>query len=117
MLRIGVLKGFADGSLGSTTALFCEPYLDAPGTSRLPSEDLVDRAAMLDDMVGADAAGLQLAVHAIGDAAHATVLDTFTAVVRRTGPRDRPLRTAPAKPLRPPGSARSTDQHAAQKTG
>src|SRR3546814_1798390 len=30
MLRIGVLKGFADGSLGSTTALFFEPYLDAP---------------------------------------------------------------------------------------
>src|SRR3546814_6135080 len=78
MLRIGVLKGFADGSLGSTTALFFEPYLDQPDTSGLPSDEMVDQAAMLDDMLGADAAGLQLAVHAIGDKANATVLDMFT---------------------------------------
>src|SRR3546814_19363772 len=111
MLRIGVLKGFADGSLGSTTALFFEPYLDAPGTSGLPSEDLVDRAAMLDDMVGADAAGLQLAVHAIGDKANATVLDMFPEVVRRNGPRDRPLRIAHAQPLRPADLARFPHPH------
>src|SRR3546814_255728 len=110
MLRIGVLKGFADGSLGSTTALFFEPYLDAPGTSGLPSEDLVDRAAMLDDMVGADAAGLQLAVHAIGDKANATVLDMFTEVVRRNGPRDRRLRIEHAQHLRPADIARFHDQ-------
>src|SRR3546814_11833044 len=101
MLRIGVLKGFADGSLGSTTALFFEPYLDAPDTSGLPSDEMADQAAMLDDMLGADAASLQLAVHAIGDKANATVLDMFTEVVRRNGPRDRRLRIAPAQHLRP----------------
>src|SRR3546814_244476 len=101
MLRIGVLKGFADVSLGSTTALFFEPYLDAPDTSGLPSDEMVDQAAMLDDMLGADAAGLQLAVHAIGDKANATVLDMFTEVVDRNGPRDRRLPIAPAPPLRP----------------
>lgn len=100
MLRIGVLKGFADGSLGSTTALFFEPYLDEPGTSGLPSDELVDRAAMLDDMVGADAAGLQLAVHAIGDKANATVLDMFADVARRNGPRDRRLRIEHAQHFR-----------------
>src|SRR3546814_4641716 len=91
----------SDLSLGSTTALFFEPYLDAPDTSGLPSDEMVDQAAMLDDMLGADAAGLQLAVHAIGDKANATVLDMFTEVVRRNGPRDRRLRIEHAQHLRP----------------
>ncbi len=100
MLRIGALKGFADGSLGSTTALFYDAYLDAPGTSGLPSDEMVDKAAMLDDMLGADAAGLQLAVHAIGDKANATVLDMFAEVARRNGPRDRRLRIEHAQHFR-----------------
>src|SRR5690606_27351883 len=52
------------------------------------------------DMVGADAAGLQLAVHAIGDRANATVLDMFGEVARRNGPRDRRLRIEHAQHLR-----------------
>src|SRR5205085_6963193 len=40
MLRIGCLKGFADGSLGSTTAWFFDPYLDAPNTSGLPRAEV-----------------------------------------------------------------------------
>ncbi|MEO5629723.1 MAG: amidohydrolase [Thermomonas sp.] len=100
MLRIGLLKGFADGSLGSTTALFFDPYLDEPGTSGLPSDELLDRAAMLDDMLGADQAGLQLAVHAIGDKANTTVLDMFADVTRRNGPRDRRMRIEHAQHLR-----------------
>ena len=100
MLRIGILKGFADGSLGSTTALFFDPYTDEPGTSGLPSDELVDRDAMLADMRGADAAGLQLAVHAIGDKANATILDMFAEVARGNGPRDRRLRIEHAQHLR-----------------
>ncbi|MDG6347309.1 amidohydrolase [Luteimonas sp. 8-5] len=100
MLRIGVLKGFADGSLGSTTALFFEPYLDEPGTSGLPSDEMVDAEAMLADMLGADAAGLQLAVHAIGDKANAAILDMFAEVARRNGPRDRRLRIEHAQHFR-----------------
>jgi predicted amidohydrolase YtcJ len=100
MLRIGVLKGFADGSLGSTTALFFEPYLDEPDTSGLPSDEMVDADAMLADMLGADAAGLQLAVHAIGDKANAAILDMFAEVARRNGPRDRRLRIEHAQHFR-----------------
>ncbi len=100
MLRIGVLKGFADGSLGSTTALFFEPYLDEPGTSGLPSDEMVDAEAMLADMLGADAAGLQLAIHAIGDKANAAILDMFAEVARRNGPRDRRLRIEHAQHFR-----------------
>ncbi|GAA3920443.1 amidohydrolase [Luteimonas lutimaris] len=106
MLRIGRLKGFADGSLGSTTALFFEPYLDEPGTSGLPSDEMVEQDAMLDDMVGADAAGLQLAVHAIGDKANATILDMYAEVARRNGPRDRRLRIEHAQHLRAEDIAR-----------
>src|SRR3546814_11176405 len=76
-----------------TDTLFPSPTLClSPDTSGLPSDEMVDQAAMLDDMLGADAAGLQLAVHAIGDKANATVLDMFTEVMRRNGPRDRRLR-------------------------
>src|SRR5690606_38240916 len=106
MLRIGRHKGFADGSLGSTTALFFEPYLDEPGTSGLPSDEMVEQDAMLDDMVGADAAGLQLAVHAIGDKANATILDMYAEVARRNGPRDRRLRIEHAQHLRAEDIAR-----------
>ncbi|HEY0309633.1 MAG TPA: amidohydrolase [Luteimonas sp.] len=100
MLRIGALKGFADGSLGSTTALFFEPYLDEPGTSGLPSDELVDADAMQADMDGADAAGLQLAIHAIGDKANATILDMFARLAQANGPRDRRLRIEHAQHFR-----------------
>ena len=39
MLRWGGLKGFVDGSLGSTTAWFYQPFLDAPNTSGFPVTD------------------------------------------------------------------------------
>ncbi|MEO5565693.1 MAG: amidohydrolase [Luteimonas sp.] len=100
MLRIGGLKGFADGSLGSTTALFFDPYLDEPATSGLPSDEMLDGNTMLENMLGADAAGLQIAVHAIGDKANATVLDMFAEVARRNGPRDRRMRIEHAQHLR-----------------
>src|SRR5207237_4228908 len=41
MLRTGGLEGCSGGSLGSTTALFFEPYNDAPNTSGIPSEEMV----------------------------------------------------------------------------
>jgi predicted amidohydrolase YtcJ len=100
-LKIGGLKGFADGSLGSTTALFFEPYLDAPKTSGLPSDEMFPEGRMLDNILGADRAGLQIAVHAIGDKANRTILDMFAEVEKRNGARDRRLRIEHAQHLRP----------------
>jgi predicted amidohydrolase YtcJ len=100
-LKIGGLKGFADGSLGSTTALFFEPYLDAPKTSGLPSDEMFPEGKMLDNIVGADKAGLQIAVHAIGDKANKTILDMFAEVEKRNGARGRRLRIEHAQHLRP----------------
>ena len=79
-LHLGALKGFADGSLGSTTALFDQPYNDAPNTSGLPNAMMLPQGNMLKMALGADKAGLQLAVHAIGDKANATILDIFEQV-------------------------------------
>lgn len=100
-LKIGGLKGFADGSLGSTTAWFFAPYLDAPNTSGLASDELVDETAMQAKIVKADRAGLQVAVHAIGDRANQRILTMFAEAARQNGPRDRRFRIEHAQHLRP----------------
>jgi predicted amidohydrolase YtcJ len=99
-LHIGGLKGFADGSLGSTTALFFEPYLDAPGTSGLAGSEVIPESKMLNHILGADRAGLQVAVHAIGDKANHMVLDMYEQAGQKDGPRDRRFRIEHAQHLR-----------------
>jgi predicted amidohydrolase YtcJ len=97
-LRIGGLKGFMDGSLGSHTAAFFEPFSDAAedrGLFVTPPEQIREWA------VAADAAGLQLLIHAIGDRANATVLDIFADVSSHNGARDRRFRVEHAQHLRP----------------
>jgi predicted amidohydrolase YtcJ len=77
MLRLGYLKGFMDGTLGSATALL----LDGSGveiTSRAALEDVVRRAAR---------AGWPVAVHAIGDGANRSALDAFEATRDEWEPR------------------------------
>ncbi len=94
----GGLKGFMDGSLGSTTAAFYAPYLDAPGERGLL---VTDSARRRQEILSADSAGLQLAVHAIGDRANAMLLGFFADAARRNGPRDRRFRVEHAQHLRP----------------
>ena len=99
-LKIGGLKGFADGSLGSTTALFFEPYLDAPGTAGLPSDEMFPESGMQERILKADRAGLQIAIHAIGDKANSTILAMFQEAIRQNGERDRRFRIEHAQHLR-----------------
>jgi len=97
-VRWGGVKGLADGSLGSRTALFYEPYSDDPhfsGVRILPLDEL--RSLVLE----ADRAGLQVAVHAIGDRANDDVLDAFAEAEQANGPRDRRFRIEHAQHLRP----------------
>jgi len=97
-LRIGALKGFVDGSLGSRTAAFHEPYTDAPGNTGL----LVHPQAELGDWItNADRLGLHPVVHAIGDRANTILLDLFEAAAAANGPRDRRFRIEHAQHLRP----------------
>jgi len=100
MLRTGGLKGFADGSLGSTTALFFDPYFDAPATCGIPSDEMFPEGAMLDRVRGADQAGLQVLIHAIGDLANDKVLSIYEQVREETGERDRRFRIEHAQHLR-----------------
>lgn len=97
-VRIGGLKGFVDGSLGSHTAAFLAPFTDAPNDSGLlvnTPEDLYDWTAH------ADKAALQVIVHAIGDRAIRMQLDIFTRVARENGPRDRRFRIEHAQHIAP----------------
>ncbi|MCM2317499.1 MAG: amidohydrolase [Thermoanaerobaculia bacterium] len=87
-LRIGGLKGFADGSLGSSTAAFREPYADQPCNCGLRMEPMVD-GSMAKWIEGADAHGLQVALHAIGDAANAEALAIFESIAMIRGRRHR----------------------------
>jgi len=88
-LRLGAVKGFADGSLGSRTAYFFEPFLDQPGNRGLLADTMQPLSRTREYLARADAAGLQVCIHAIGDEAISTVLDLYAEVEKNGGARDR----------------------------
>jgi predicted amidohydrolase YtcJ len=91
-LRIGALKAFADGSLGSGTAYFYQPFLNQ-GTNRgLLSDEMHPISLMRDRYMKADAAGLQICTHAIGDEGISTILDLYSDLIKAHGEADRRLR-------------------------
>jgi predicted amidohydrolase YtcJ len=96
MLRVGGLKGFADGSLGSTTAWFYEPYLDKPDSRGLALEEPEKIYA---DVKAADDANLQVMIHAIGDRANDEILKIYERVRQENGARDRRFRIEHAQHL------------------
>jgi predicted amidohydrolase YtcJ len=93
----GGLKGFVDGSLGSTTAWFYEPYHDEPESSGLVVID--DMAEFKGRIESADAAGLHVVIHAIGDRANDWLLDAYAEAAAANGPRDRRFRIEHAQHL------------------
>jgi predicted amidohydrolase YtcJ len=100
-LVLGSVKAFADGSLGSATAWFFEPFDDLPNSSGMPTDQLAHREQMFADMKAADRAGLHIATHAIGDRANKTILDMYERLEKENGPSDRRLRIEHAQHLRP----------------
>jgi predicted amidohydrolase YtcJ len=99
-IRIGALKAFADGSLGSSTALFYEPYDSDPDTRGLPMDVVLD-GRLERWAIGADRAGLQLAIHAIGDSANSMMLDLFEKIISVNPERDRRFRIEHAQHIHP----------------
>lgn len=97
-VRIGGVKGYMDGSAGSRTAYFFEPFSDSAGYYGLMRHPESDMRAWIG---GADSAGVQVAVHAIGDRANAILLAIFDSVARAHGARDRRFRIEHAQHLRP----------------
>jgi len=105
-LHLGGVKSFSDGSLGSTTAWFFEPYSDAPCSCGLPSDEFLDPEQAYANLRDADAHGLQVAIHAIGDRANSVVLDMWERLAAENGQRDRRARIEHAQHLRPSEFAR-----------
>jgi predicted amidohydrolase YtcJ len=97
-VRIGGVKGFMDGSLGSSTAKMFAPFeSDAKNTGVYVTEPDTMRSYIR----SADAAGLNVCVHAIGDQANAVLLDLFAEVGKQNGPKDRRFRIEHVQHLRP----------------
>jgi len=97
-VRIGGCKGFMDGSAGSRTAYFFQPYADSAGYYGLLRHP---EASMRAWIGAADSAGLQVTVHAIGDRSNAILLSIYDSVARAHGGRDRRFRIEHAQHLRP----------------
>jgi predicted amidohydrolase YtcJ len=91
-LRIGAVKGYADGSLGARTAYFFEPFTDTPSNRGLLSDEMQPPALMRDRLMKADAAGIQLCTHAIGDEGISIILDFYADIVKEHGKADRRFR-------------------------
>ena len=104
----GGVKGFVDGSLGSTTAWFYEPYTDDPTTSGLLT---TDTASLREWALAGDSAGLQLIIHAIGDRANDWLLDLYEEAAERAGWEDRRYRIEHAQHLSPEAFSRIADLH------
>jgi predicted amidohydrolase YtcJ len=98
-LKVGSLKAFSDGSLGSGTAWFFDPYVDDPSTSGLPT-DIVVSGDLRRWALDADKNRLQLSIHAIGDRANHYTLELFEEIQRVNPPWDRRWRVEHAQHVR-----------------
>ena len=78
-LKTGALKGVTDGSGGSLSAAMLEPFANAPDNRGIL---LYDPEQLKKMVVDRDAAGFQIALHAIGDRANRVALDAFEAALK-----------------------------------
>lgn len=98
-LRMGSLKAFADGSLGSSTAWFFERYNQDTTTTGLPM-DIITDGNMQKWSLDADKNHLQLSVHAIGDRANSYMLDLYEKIINQNPKWDRRFRLEHAQHVR-----------------
>ncbi len=107
-LRFGAVKAWIDGIMGNSSARFYEPYTHKPEMrgiwrdimfpfERSPDdpEDMQSRLERL--ALDADAAGIQLTVHAIGDEANGYLLDMLERIIEKNGDKDRRFRLVHAQ--------------------
>jgi hypothetical protein len=107
-LKIGLVKAFVDGALGSHTAAFFKPYSDSPKDSGFfitPKADLYRMAK------SADSAGLHVMIHAIGDKAINSLLNIFQRIENENGPKDRRFRIEHVQHIQPTDIPRLSQLH------
>lgn len=97
-LRYGGVKGFVDGSLGSHTAAFLEPFTDSPADSGF---FVITEKLLYSRLKSADSLGLQLLVHAIGDRSIHSLLGLFEKLEKENGKKDRRIRMEHAQHILP----------------
>ena len=104
-IRLGSLKAHIDGIMGTSTARFFEPYDHDPGSRGNWRRLLVDdegnfeEGKLLGYLLGADSAGFQITVHAIGDEANWLLLNYLEELNRQNGEKDRRFRLVHAQVL------------------
>ncbi len=112
MVRLGAVKGHIDGIMGTSGARFYEPYSNDPTKSNRghwrpltwvspERRTELNRGPFTEMMIKADAADIQVTVHAIGDEALGVMLDMIEAMTRANGPRDRRMRLVHAQVFAP----------------
>jgi len=107
-IRFGATKAWIDGIMGNSSARFYEPYTHNPDSrgiwrdimfpfERSPHnpEEMQSRLERL--ALDADANGIQLTVHAIGDEANGYLLDMLERIVTANGVKDRRFRLVHAQ--------------------
>jgi predicted amidohydrolase YtcJ len=107
-MRMYGVKGYVDGSLGSTTALLYGTYLDDRSTH---GQQVTSTADLRSWITSADSAGLQVVVHAIGDSANGLLISIYDSVAKLHGARDRRFRIEHAQHLTFPEVASIARQH------
>jgi predicted amidohydrolase YtcJ len=106
-IRLGALKGHIDGIMGTSSARFFQPYSNDPMNRGRWRPLMVNEKGefvegkFLSYMLGADRAGLQLTVHAIGDEANHLLLNYLEEMSKQNGKRDRRFRLVHAQVLAP----------------
>ncbi len=100
MITLGSLKAFADGSLGSSTALFFQPY-DSDPTTRGLATDILQDGRLEQWATSADSSRLQLCIHAIGDSANSLILDIYGRIAKKNPKWDRRFRIEHAQHIAP----------------
>lgn len=96
-LKTGLMKGFVDGSLGSHTAAFSEEYSDRRGDFGF---FITDEQELYEQISRADSKNMHVTVHAIGDMANSTLLQTYGKIIKENGSRDRRFRIEHAQHLK-----------------
>ncbi len=98
-IKRGGVKGYADGSLGASTAWFFDPYFQDQTNYGL-AIDVVTNGNLEKWAMDADRNRLQLCIHAIGDKANSYVLDLYEKIKNINSPWDRRFRIEHAQHLR-----------------
>jgi len=111
MIRLGTVKAWIDGIMGNSTARFYKAYshnsdefgiwrkIMFPWRSQSGGRDLQSNLEYL--AIKADSAGIQLSVHAIGDAANGYLLDMMDRLNEHNGVKNRRFRLVHAQVIRP----------------